>query len=137
MSKVGGVLGKIGHVAGKVGEVAGDVLLPELVQNIPGTALNKEMLAHQQRAGDEFTSEQALRKAQTDLAEAEAKKAGLTKVGDTPEARLIEYDKLHPGADPNDHARLYYALTGKLPEEKNPAEPKRVERSLPLALIMC
>jgi len=36
-----GILGKIGHVAAKVGNIAGDVTVPRIMQNIPGTDLNK------------------------------------------------------------------------------------------------
>jgi hypothetical protein len=38
-----GALGRIGHIAAKVGNVAGNVLAPEVMANIPGTDLNKQI----------------------------------------------------------------------------------------------
>jgi hypothetical protein len=38
-----GTLGKIGHVLGKIGNIAGDVLIPNVMANVPGTDLNKRL----------------------------------------------------------------------------------------------
>lgn len=38
-----GLLGKIGHVAGLVGQIAGSAVNPGVVEQIPGTKLNREM----------------------------------------------------------------------------------------------
>lgn len=37
-----GALGKIGHVAAKVGNIAGDIFAGRIMENIPGTELNKK-----------------------------------------------------------------------------------------------
>jgi hypothetical protein len=70
------LLGKIGHVASVAGNVAGDVLIPNVMAQIPGTALNRS-LKEQSAYGRILPDTEAdLRQAQT---EAASKKEPVTK----------------------------------------------------------
>jgi hypothetical protein len=58
-----GFAGKVGHVFSKIGNIAGDVLAPGVMENIPGTDLNKQLvhsntLSRQSEAEKQETQQQ-------------------------------------------------------------------------------
>jgi hypothetical protein len=73
-----GLLGKIGHVAAKIGNIAGDIVAPGIMANIPGTEMNKDIQLGRAEGKEakvkEAESQQKLRSAETDEAEARARK---------------------------------------------------------------
>ena len=72
--------GKVGHVLGRIGNIAGDILAPATMAMIPGTDIYNRMQvnrAERNLAGAQReASEEGLRKAQTDEAEARAAQLG-------------------------------------------------------------
>lgn len=68
-----GILGKLGHVAAKVGNIAGNVVAPATMQLMPGTELNRQVRERGTFGRIATDTENDLRQAQTDKAQAELK----------------------------------------------------------------
>lgn len=121
-------LGKIGHVAARVGNIAGNILVPNVMANIPGTDLNnnirtaglKNELAQRTGAEEEQNSRGITDKFHQQQLENEQDAAKY----DTPEKRqayMAEKPELFNGL--SDFEKNDYVLSGKFPQ-KEPVEPK-------------
>lgn len=90
-----GVLGKIGHVAARIGNVAGDIAAPAIMQNIPGTDLNKQ--EQRSRLGSALTADTEARLSH----EAEENKLKIAEAGKTPEQKDYNYLLTQTNPDTN------------------------------------
>src|ERR1017187_9569835 len=110
-------------VLGKIGEVAGSALVPNLMKDIPGTDQYKQRLQGEEQERQDFGTEQGLKKAQTDEAEARATHLGEGATpGETLDDRKANWIKVHgqeggPGYED-------YVLTGNLPAQRTAEESK-------------
>jgi hypothetical protein len=112
-----GVLGKIAHVASRIGNIAGGALAPDLLAEIPGTALNKA--ARRGALGEALKTDTADRIA----SEAEQNKSRIAEIGRTPEQ--ITFNKLLKTINPA--TRKLYTEDEALQQTKGDEQQKEKE----------
>jgi hypothetical protein len=112
-----GLLGKIEHGLSKAGQIAGSMTVPEVIQQIPGTEMNRRMLEERAIAGKGAATKESLEQAQARQANIGSKLPPPTQVFDdlkgqiNPETNKVytDQERLDVAQNPGKAGEVTYA----------------------------